>query len=124
MGKAPVAKIDPLVLEVTALGPQTKVFEGDDKHPPLWHREVFTALPFQIHPGRHVVIVYVMTRDVTATFDPMRFRLKITGAGGNRVSGYDPIEDNAVPLHVRKLDGGAVEVTLSVTAHPRLLTIE
>ncbi len=115
-GSVPLTTTEPIRVEVTALGPQTKVFEGDAEHPPLWHREVLAVLPFQVNPTKLVVAVYVMTRDATRPFAPAMFRLKI--APGN-ITGYDPVEDRPVPLTVNH-----DEITLPVTDSPRLLTIE
>ena len=123
-GSVPFEHTAPLAVEVTALGPQTKIFEGDATHPPLWARDVLAVLPFQIHDCKHVVAVYVMTRDAMKVFPPATFRLKISGASGERVTGYDPLEDRAVPLEVRRVAAGVVEVTLPVADHPRLLTLE
>jgi hypothetical protein len=43
-GSAPLDKPRQLSVEVTALGGQQKVFEGDGAHPPLWHRDVLAVL--------------------------------------------------------------------------------
>ncbi len=122
-GSVPFEHTKPLAVEVTALGAQTKIFEGDATHPPLWARDVLAVLPFQVHDYKHVVAVYVMTRDAMQEFSPAPFRLKISGACGECVTGYDPLEDRAVPLEVRRVADGVVEVTLPVADHPRLLTL-
>ena len=81
-GSVPMAETDPLGVEVISLGPQSKVFDGDATHPPLWHREVLAVLPFQVHPGKHAVVVYVMTRDATKPMAEEPYRLVIKGVSG------------------------------------------
>lgn len=121
-GSVPIAKTQPLLIDVTALGEQTKVFEGDATHPPLWTREVIAALPFQVDASTHLVAVYAMTRDATKRMEPMKVRLKITGGFGTSASCYDPHEDKQVPIQSRAVEDG-VEVTLPVVDHPRLVKI-
>jgi hypothetical protein len=82
-GSIPLKTTAPLQIEVTALDPPRNVFEGDSEHPPLTHRDVFTALPFQLDERRHLVAFYVMTRDATKPIAPERYRLKISGAKGS-----------------------------------------
>ncbi len=122
-GSVPLAKTDPLGIEVTALGPQTKVFEGDATHPPLWNREVLAALPFQVNPQKHLVAVYVMTRDMTNRLSPAQFRLKLTGVKGTQVTYYDPLENRNLPVQATATADNGVEVTLSVSDYPRLLGV-
>lgn len=121
-GSSPIEHTTPLQIEVTALGEQSSVFGGDATHPPLAHREVFAALPFQIDDRRHVVAFYVMTRDATKPFVPQLFRLRITGTEGRTVSCYDPHEDRTINVESRSA-GEALEVTVFAGARPRLLTI-
>jgi len=121
-GSIPLDRTNPLQIEVTALGIQTKVFEGDDAHAPLWHREVFTALPFQIDANRHVVAVYVMTRDATKPLAPQPYRLKISGTKARTVTCYDPHDDCTIKVE-SAYTSDALEVTVPVGAHPRLLTL-
>lgn len=121
----PLEEIRPIEIEnVVAAGPQTKVFNGEGEHPPLWHREVLAVLPFQVTPQKHVLAVYVMTRDVTEPFAPKWFRLDLRGAAGERVRYYDPIEDRSVVIETERGDEGLVRVTVPVAAHPRLLILE
>jgi len=112
-----------LQIEITALGEERKVFEGEGTHPPLWEREVLAALPFQINADKHLVVVYVMTRDATQPLAPQLYRLRIAGANGSRVSAYDPHENKAVTIEARTGADGTIDVVLPVTSHPRLLTI-
>ena len=122
-GGVPLAQTNALAIEVTALGPQTKVFAGDASHPPLWHREVLAVLPFQVSPTKHMVAVYVMTHNVTQPFAPASFRLKISGAKGTHVTGYDPLDDESVPVAANE-GAGLLDITVPAADHPRLLIIE
>jgi hypothetical protein len=121
-GSIPIEQTAPLQIEVTAVGEQTVAFEGNDLHPPLAHRELFVALPFQIDQGRYVIAFYVMTRDVTKRFRPQLFRLRIAGTDGRTVSCYDPHEDRTLNV-ITTTVGDALEVTVFAGAHPRVLTI-
>ena len=121
-GSVPLERTNPLQIEVTALGEQTKVFDGDATHPPLWNREVFAALPFQVDANKYVIAVYVMTRDILKPLAPQPYRLKITGTKARTVTCYDPHDDS--PIKVESASAGdALEVTILVGAHPRLLTL-
>lgn len=122
-GSVYLEKTKPLQIDVIALGEQRKVFEGDAKNPPLWHRDVIAVLPFQIDAGKHLLAVYVMTRDATKRIEPERYRLRVGGATGSRVRCYDPHEDKDVPVDLGKTSGDFLDVTLPVVDHPRLLTI-
>lgn len=123
-GSVPLRQTDPLSVDVVSLGPETKVFEGDAAHPPLWHRDVLAVLPFQVNPQKHAVAVYVMTRDALKHFPPQTFRLTFTGAKGDRVTAVDVVTGWAVSVQTRFLAPGQVEVTLPVTQQPTVLTIE
>jgi hypothetical protein len=122
-GSVPLAKTDPLTVEVTSLGPESKVFEGDATHPPLWHREVLAVLPFQVNPQKHAVAVYVMTRDAVKPFPPETFRLKFTGVKGNRVEALDVLSGQAAPVQGKTLGAESVEVTLPVSGSPVIITL-
>ena len=100
------------------------VFSGDADHPPLWQRDVLAVLPFQVNPNKHVVAVYVMTRDATQEFEPAKYRLRINGVQGSAVTCYDPVEDRAIPVDTRHTAADVVDVILPVAAHPRLLVLQ
>ena len=123
-GSVPLTRIDALAVEVTSLGPQSKVFEGDATHPPLWHREVLAVLPFQVNPQKHAVAVYVMTRDAVKPFPPETFRLKLSGVKGNRVEVLDVLSGQAVAVQVRTLSAESVEMTLPVSDRPVIITLQ
>ncbi len=114
-----------LTVEVTALGAPREVFAGDGDHRPLWQREVFAALPFQLRRGRFAVACYVMTYDATKPFRPRRHRLTVgnlPGAAGE-VSLYDPMTDEAVDVRVVSRGKGEVTVAFDATDTPRLLML-
>ena len=123
-GSVPMATTDALTVEVTSLGPETKVFEGDATHPPLWHREVLAVLPFQANPRKHVVAVYVMTRDAVKPFPPETFRLEFGGVKGNRIEALDVMSGQTIAVQVKTLSAEAVEVTLPVSDHPVIITLQ
>jgi hypothetical protein len=123
-GSVPLTRTDALVVEVTSLGPQSKVFEGDATHPPLWHREVLVVLPFQVNPRKHAAAVYVMTRDAVKSFAPETFRLKFGGVKGNRVEAIEVLSGLAVAIQVKTLSAESVEVTLPVSDRPVIITLQ
>ncbi len=122
-GSVPLAKTDPLEFEVMAFGPQTKVFEGDANHPPLWHREVFTALPFQVSTNKHALILYIMTRDVTEPFGPRKFKLLFHRMKGRQVKAVDVLSGAEVEVQTREAVGDTLAVTLEVGDKPVVLTL-
>jgi hypothetical protein len=122
-GSVPLHKTDALQIEVTPLGPQLTVFEGNATHPPLWEREVLAVLPFQLNPDRHAIAVYVMTRDVTETFAPAPFQFKLSGVKGKEVEAIDILGDETPLLRTRDLGGSDLELRLYVTDKPVVLRI-
>jgi hypothetical protein len=122
-GSVPLARTDPLAVEVVSLGPETKVFEGDSTHPPLWHRELLAVLPFQVNPQKHVVVVYVMTRDGTKPFSPETFQLTLGGVKGTRSEAVDVLSGTPVAMQAKALEANKLEVTLAVTDKPIAIAI-
>jgi hypothetical protein len=120
----PLARTNPLGVEAVSLGPETKVFEGNATHPPLWHRDVLAVLPFQVNPQKHVVAVYVMTRDALKPFPPETFRLTFDGVKGTRVEAMDVLSGAAVPVQAKPLGADKGEVTLAVTDKPIVIALE
>ena len=119
----PLTNIDPLDVDVVSLGPESKVFEGNETHPPLWNREVLAVLPFQISPQKHAIVIYVMTRDAVEPFPPETFRLTFQGVVGHRVAAVDTLSGQVVAVQSRALGTRQIEVTLPVTDSPIVLTI-
>jgi hypothetical protein len=108
-------------------------------YPPLYNRDVFAFLPFQVSASRFVIPVYVMTRNVAkiyrpeASDDPTRFdlpperyRMAIGGVDGvgAEVTATDPLTGASVPVEVVSASGSELTVELAVTDSPRLLTIQ
>ncbi len=123
VGSVPLTRIDPLGVKAVSLGPETKAFDGDATHPPLWHRDLLAVLPFQVNPQRHVVAVYIMTRDALKSFPAETFRLTFDGVKGNHVEGTDVLSGAPVPIQTRPLGGDKVEVTLAVTDKPIIIAL-
>ena len=121
----PLEKPRALAFEVSALGVQQKIFDGDDRHPPLWHRDVVALLPFQTRPDKFLLAAYVMTYDATKPIAAEEYRLLIRGVRGIHaaLALYDPHEDKVVPLQVVLRAQDLIEVTVPLVDHPRLLTI-
>mgnify|MGYP001767772821 CR=1 FL=1 len=122
-GSVALERSDPLGVEVASLGPESKVFEGDAAHPPLWHREVLAVLPFQITPRRHAVAVYVMTRDAVRPLPPATFRLTFSGVKGSRVEAVDVMSGEPLDVRAEPLAADRLDVVLPVTEKPVVLTI-
>lgn len=122
----PLERTRPLAVEVTSLGEQHKIFDGDAQHPPLWHREVLAVLPFQLTPNKFVIATYVMTYDVISPIEEEEYRLTIKGVEGveSKLTFYDPHEHTRIVPTVLRRETDFVEVRLAVTDQPRLLIVE
>jgi hypothetical protein len=126
-GADPLSNRRELGVEVTALGgAQPEVFRGENGRSPLYYREMFAFLPFQVTATRFVVATYVMSYDITQPPPPMRFRLDIEGIRGSRahVRYYDPIADADVTHSVDAREEGLLALTVEQVEHPRLIVIE
>ncbi|MGI4790996.1 MAG: hypothetical protein ACRYFS_19390 [Janthinobacterium lividum] len=111
--------------------------DGTPAHPPLFDRDVFAFLPFQVNARTFVIPYYVMTRDVTRIYNPAGqgghqydmpsedFTLTLGNLHGKQasVSAYDPLNDRLVP--VKKILGTAHALTVRVSAvdYPYLLIV-
>ncbi len=114
-------------------------FEGNGtaKYPPLYNRDVFAFLPFQVTDSRFVIPVYVMTRNVVKEYksgsDPSRFDLPpepyemtiggINGEGAH-VEASDPLTGASVPVEVVSGSASQIVLKMPVTDSPRTLTIQ
>jgi hypothetical protein len=140
-GSQPKPRVSPLSLVSVAQEGNHAQFQGDGTaaHPTLFDRDVLAFLPFEVRPGRYVVPVYVMTRDITKLYRPQApasdvtrfdlppeiFALTIGGIPPNaRVSATDPLTGAQVPVHVDSRSGSRIVVRMPVTDSPRLLTIQ
>ncbi len=124
-GAKPLEKTVALGAQVTELGEPRKIFEGDAKHPPLWQRQAFAVLPFQVDEHRFVIAVYAMTYDVTRHFEPEAYRVTLGGFAGKvqSVALYDPVADAKERVNVKPDGAGGVTVEFEATDTPQLLTI-
>jgi hypothetical protein len=134
-----VGRIRPISVAEVATSHDRRQFDGDGTaaHPPLADRDVVAAFPFQLAPSRHVVAAYVMTRNLARRrpgsgpadprrFDlaPARYRLRLTGvARGARATATDPLTGERVPVSARRVAGGDVVVSVSLTDSPRLIDL-
>ncbi|WP_038171240.1 hypothetical protein [Verrucomicrobium sp. BvORR106] len=104
-------------------------FDGDPNdmigRPPLYNRDVVAFLPYQVHATRFVVPCYVMTRDIRQELGPQGYVLTVKGwqADGLKVSGYDPVLDEPVPVKVTPREGG-VGIEVALRDYPVLLEVE
>jgi len=122
-GSVPLTRTDPLRVDAVSLGPETKVFEGDATHPPLWHRDLLAVLPFQVNSQKHVVAVYIMTRDALKPLPAETFRLTFDGVKGSRVEATEVLSGAPVPIQSSLLGTNKVEVTLAVTDKPIVIAL-
>lgn len=124
-GAQPLGQVRQLAVDVTSIGGQPKVFNGDGGHPPLYYREMFTFLPYQVSARKFVCAIYVMAYDITKPPPAMDFRLRIRNVNGvgARVSLYDPILNKAVALKVIDRSSSQITVRLQALEYPRLLVI-
>jgi hypothetical protein len=114
-----------LGVEVTELEGGRKTFEGDAKHPPLFERESFAFLPWQINKSTFVIAAYVMTYDVTKPIPVTRYRLTINNLPAlvSEIKAYDPLADEAVAVTVVHRGKDDLTIELPVVDYPRLLTL-
>lgn len=119
-------------VEVTALGAQRKMFEEATQPPCLWHRDCFAFLPFQVHPNKFVIPMYVVTFDATKPMAEERFRIKILNlpsslatrnGPSSTVRFYDSLENRDFPVKVLRMEDGAMEIEVEVVDSPRLLIL-
>lgn len=124
-GAQPLAAVRQLSVGVTAEGPQLQVFPGDATHPPLWYRDLFAVLPYQVDAHRFVVPVYVMSYDLRRRLPDMAFRVTLGHLDGAtaQVSYYDPITDRELTAPVLHRDRTSVEVAVSAADYPRLIEV-
>lgn len=129
------------VTRLTEYKPQL-VFAGDGtaEHPSRYNRDDFAVLPYQLSDRKFAIAYYVMTRDITHTYDeskspldPARYSMpeqeyEITLANvagkGARVSAYDPMTNQSVPAQLLRSDANSVVVKVKSADYPRFLILE
>lgn len=126
-GSVPNPRVQPLSLLRIAQEGNHAQFKGDGTpaHPTLFDRDVLAFFPFEVRPGRYVVPVYVMTRDLLEPLGQENFELTIGGVPQHaKVSATDPLTGTGVPVRVVSQSGSRLEVRMPVTDSPRLLAIQ
>lgn len=103
-------------------------FAGDESaaHPPLYDRDLFAFLPFQVNTHRFVIPYYVMTHDLTVDLGQEDFSLQLSGIDGNHatVSVYDPMHDQMIPVLVHDRTDSSLTLTLTTSDAPYLLILD
>ena len=121
----PLAELRPLSVEIAPLGKPEVIFAGDATHPPLLHRDVVAVLPFQVKPDKFALVVYVMTYDATKPIAAEQYRLTVRGLRAAKATAtlYDPQEDATGRLSIDAPAASAVELTVPLVDHPRVLLL-
>ncbi|MEA3216290.1 MAG: hypothetical protein QOJ19_2446 [Acidimicrobiia bacterium] len=125
-GAVPVAQTRPLTMKVWSTGDQPKVFDGDGNHPPLYYRDAFALLPFQVTESRFVVAAYVMGYDATQPPPPIDFQVRLANVQGERaaVSLYDPLTGAEAPMQLVARDRDSVTLKMTASDYPRLIVVD
>lgn len=118
------------------------VFKGDGtpEHPDRFNRDDFACLPFQMAPDKYAVAFYVVTRNMVQDWnpklgplDPARYNmpeqnfdltLKNLRGEGAKVSAWDPLTDQTVPVTVLAAEGNTLKVQLPTVDYPRFLLVQ
>jgi hypothetical protein len=101
--------------------------DGTADHPPLYNRDVFAFLPFQVSDRRFVIPVYVMTTNLARPdMAAEKYRLTIGGVRGSgaKVTATDPLTGASVAVTLVSTASDRIVVELPVTDSPRLLTVQ
>jgi hypothetical protein len=124
-GAQPLSVTRQLGVNVSSEGPQLQVFRGDSTHPPLWYRDLFAVLPYQVDAHHFVIPVYVMSYDLREHLPGMTFRITLRNVDGTTaaVSYYDPITDRQLTAPVLHRSRSSIEVAVAATDYPRLVEV-
>ena len=123
-------EVDERKLDLLGIGEDHGHFQfagdGSAAHPPLFNREAFAFLPFQVTDERFVIPFYVMTRDLGTSLPPERYRLDIRGVDSQtaKASAADPLTRRASPARIVGRRDDRVVVEVEATDSPRLLRLE
>jgi hypothetical protein len=107
-----------------------KQFEGDPAdlraRPPLYDRDVFAFLPYQVNARKFIIPFYVMTRDIRRDLPPENFTVTIKGIIGQnaKITAYDPLLDRRKSVRVISAEGDVLKLELTATDYPILLEVE
>ena len=118
------------------------VFKGDGtpEHPDRYNRDDFACLPFQMATDRYAIGYYVVTRNMVHDWnpqldalDPARYDMpeqtfdltlrNLRGADA-KVSAWDPMTDQTVPVKVLAADHNTLKVQLRTVDYPRFLLVQ
>ena len=118
------------------------VFKGDGtpEHPDRFNRDDFACLPFQLAADKYAIPYYVVTRNMVhdwnaslGPLDPARYNmpeqifdltLQNLRGDGAKVSAWDPMSDQSVPVTVLASDENTLKVRLETVDYPRFLIVE
>jgi hypothetical protein len=125
-GAQAIASPRQLGVGVTALGTQTASLPASGSTAPVYLRDQFTFLPYQVNATRFVIPTYVMTHDIRTAPPDSQFRVTINGVDGRSagLSMYDPLTDTTVPVTTVSSTATSVTVVITVTDYPRLLVVD
>jgi hypothetical protein len=113
--------------------------DGTPAHPHRWNRDFFAVMPFQLSASKYVIPYYVVTLDMSHTWDatkdpldPARYDMppqqydvtldNVNGVGAT-VSAYDPMSNAAVPVQIVRGTASSVTVRLHAVDYPRYLVL-
>jgi hypothetical protein len=99
---------------------------GFGAYPPLYSRDVFALLPFQVNAHKFILAYYVITRDVTKTMPPEQYTVRVKGLHGKgaTLSVYDPVAGKTLPVPMHKADADTLTLTLTTRDYPCLLIVQ
>lgn len=118
------------------------VFKGDGtpEHPDRFNRDDFACLPFQMAPDKYAIGFYVVTRNMVHDWnpkldplDPARYNMPEEGfdltlknlrGEGAKVSAWDPLTNQAVPVRILAAEGNTLKVQLPTVDYPRFLVVQ
>lgn len=113
--------------------------DGTAANPSKWNRDEFALMPFQLGAGKYAIPYYVVTLDVTHSWnaskdllDPSRYDMppqqydvtidNIAGVGAT-VTDYDPLTNASVPVSVVASSPRTMTLRLQAADYPRVLTV-
>lgn len=118
------------------------VFKGDGTpgHPDRFNRDDFVCLPFQLSSNRFVLAYYVVTQDMTKTWQPeldrlnparydmppQTFDVRVTNIVGKNatVSAWDPFSDSQLPASILASTPTTLTIRLETVDYPRFVLID
>ncbi|NQT54107.1 hypothetical protein HQ576_18775, partial [bacterium] len=115
------------ITDVAKHGEERKVFDLPGGKRPLFYRDLFTVLPFQVNERKFVFAIYVMSPEYAQEdLKDTTYRLTVRPiqSATVRLRYYDPLTDRVLTPEVLKHGKGFHTVSLPVTDTPRLLIVE